>query len=275
LLRADELVEPQPVDWPLLSVNISRVPATRTRVGYSFNKVADSPGIRPTMRLSFTRRRKLSSTICFASCPLTAPGLSIDLVHVGSRWIVHISHSQQSRSSYNLLARRRVLEYRGLWLIVLSRSHCRRAVCVTLDAYDQAHHYNCDVVATNATSLFRIINHIRHVDIVSVISLVMFQHTLVAVFDHSSSKVVNLPVVHVRVMRFPAYDSTLQYGYRLPSEGVQLSLDNYCLFGNLIINTSAWKIMNTSTEQYSYSTFCKRSQLRHVMATEFVCLFFH
>jgi len=47
-------------------------------------------------------------------------------------------------------------------------------------------------------------------------------------------------------MTFPK--AARHYGVVLPSEGVKIELENYCLFGTLSINMDSWQISDTPTE---------------------------
>jgi len=145
----------------------------------------------------------------------------------------------------------------------------------------------------NTTTLFSfvdMINHIRHVDIaliiiffvVSLISIIMVLNVFNKLRARRSFLYLELKsthaVVHVCLMVFP--DSTRHYGVLLPSEGVRLSINNYCLFGTLTLNTSEWQIMNTITNRLLKAPrhirlFPRKiSQLRHVMNMEFTTTLF-
>ena len=143
---------------------------------------------------------------------------------------------------------------------------------------------------TTSFSIVDLVNQIRHVDIaimilffvVSVLSVAMIIRMINSLRARRSFLYLELKgnnqIMHICPMAFPT--ATRQYGVLLPSNGVQLSLDNYCLFGTLTINSLDWQIFNTITElnisapRHIRLFPHKVKQLQNILQTDFVTTLF-
>ena len=258
LLRADQLIQPQPVNWKLFSSNISRQLAADSELSYSLNKIADR-----FQNNSFIFHNPSEAVLYdILNSSKDAPrAWTIDLQSWETWSIIglYVAIILLLASAYRLHQRLNVVVAVSMGLHALPT-----AVAFGLRTSPASSVTSLPTpltVSTNASNtslfLFELIQSVRNVDIalialfaaVNIVSFTLVARAISRALARQSFLYLQIEagnqLVHVKLMTFPS--ATRHYDVELPSEGIQLQFQSYFLFGTLTLNSQNWKVVNILT----------------------------
>jgi len=255
LLSASQLVDPEPLHWPLMSQNITRMLAADKDVSYSLNKIADS--LRndsfvfhsPSEVMLYDLLQKQQQTQ-----PWTVDLQSWDTWAVA---VTYILITLLIISTYRLHRRLEVIyavtlgAMRTLPKVDAFGLRTTGATTPTTQLLTPS----TTLMTNSSLFMFEMFRDIRRFDtftltlfvLINIVTFALVTRAVQCALARRSYLFLQIKsatgLLHVRVMTFPK--AARHYGVVLPSEGVKSELENYCLFGTLSINTDSWQITDT------------------------------
>jgi hypothetical protein len=258
LHTASQLIEPEPFSWPLMSQNVTRLLAADTDMSYSLNKIATSlqndsvvfHSPSEVMLYDLLQKQQLAQ-------PWVINLKSWDTWAVGVAYVLILL---LIISTYRLHRRLEVMcavTIGALHSLPQTSAYGLRTTS-TRSPHTQLPEPISTTVSNATVFLMEMFQDMRHFDsftltlfvTINIVTFALMTRAVYCALARRSYLFLQLKrgtkLLHVRVMTFPK--AARHYGVILPSEGVKIELDNYCLFGTLTINTDQWQITNTLTD---------------------------